>query len=105
MELTGKAVAVDFGMAKATLHFDSETSLQFRITEKDGQQTDIRETVQPSIRQLRPELFLLSWKEESGTIVTQVHDYEQGKIHSVWSKPGGVHSQVTGTLKVQTDPL
>ena len=34
MNITGHKYLADFGMAKAILHFQSETSLTFTITEK-----------------------------------------------------------------------
>ncbi len=41
----GNSFLVNFGMAKAILHIESETSLTFTITEKDGKEVHAVETV------------------------------------------------------------
>lgn len=95
-----KVIEVDFGMAKATLTIANESSLTFRISEKNGEKTDEGETVQLQLTPLRPDLYLLNWKEKSGVTVVQVHDYDTEKVYSVWTKPDGTLIQVNGTLKV-----
>jgi hypothetical protein len=99
MSITGNKYLVDFGMAKAMLHIESETSLTFTITEKEGNEVNMAETVDIKLTPLRPGLYLLTWKEKSGTTVTQVHDYENGIIYSNWTSPDGEFTNRTGDLK------
>jgi hypothetical protein len=98
MKITGNKFAVQFGMAKAILEFKSETSLTFTITQKEGQQTDITETVAITMTELRPQLFMVTWQEASGTTVTQVQDYENETVYSNWTSPTGEFTNIKGTI-------
>ena len=99
MEIIGNKFLVEFGMAKAILAFQSDTSLTFTITQKDGQEVNTIETVAIKLTEIRPQLFIVTWQEESGTTVTQVQDYENGIIYSNWTTPAGEFSNIKGTLK------
>lgn len=99
MKIIGNKFAVQFGMAKAILEFQSETLLRFTITQKDGQETNITETVSIAMTQLRPLLFMVTWKEASGTTVTQVQDYEHETVYANWTSPTGEFTNMQGTLK------
>ena len=99
MNIIGNKFLVTFGMAKAILHFQSATSLTFTILEKDGGEVNVAETVAVKMTELRPQLFMVTWKEESGTTVTQVQDYENEIIYSNWTIPGGEFKNIQGTLK------
>ena len=98
MTVAGKKFIVDFKMAKAILHFESEMQLTFTITEKDGQPVNTSETVQITIKELRPGLGLVYWQEKSGTTVTQIHDYDKGIVYSNWTTAQGVFTHAAGTL-------
>jgi hypothetical protein len=99
MNIAGKKFEVDFGMAKAILNLESETQLTFTITEKGGEQVNVVETVQTKMTELRPQLYLITWREASGTTVTQVHDHENETIYSNWTSPDGEFNNLKGTLK------
>jgi len=98
MSITGKKYHVDFGMAKAILHIENKTQLTFTITEKGGEKTDVVETVAIQLTELRPQLYMVTWQEQSGTTVSQVHDYENGVIYSNWTSAGGEFSHAKGTI-------
>ncbi len=99
MDNIGKEYLVDFGMAKAVLHFESETSLTFTITEKEGTKDNTTETVAVKLTVIRPHVLMATWQEASGTTVTQVQDYEKGIIYSNWTQPGGEFYNAQGTIK------
>lgn len=98
MSITGNKYQLDFGMAKAILHIESDTQLTFTITEKGGEKVDIVETVAIQLTELRPQLYMITWQEQSGTTVSQVHDYEKGIIYSNWTSPQGEFSHAKGTI-------
>ncbi|MCW3121539.1 MAG: hypothetical protein JWQ38_1031 [Flavipsychrobacter sp.] len=100
MDLTGNKYFVDFGMAKAILHIWSESRLSFTIIEKDDKQDNTTETVAVTITELRPALYLLTWKESNGNTVTQVQDHENELIYSNWTLPDGTFNNVTGSIKL-----
>jgi len=99
MKIIGSEFLVDFGMAKAILDIQSETSLTFTITEKNGKETRETETVKTQMTELRPQLYMLTWTEKNGNTVTQIHDYENGIIYSNWTTPDGEFTHAKGTLK------
>jgi len=98
MSIIGKKFLVDFGMAKATWHIQSQTSLTFTITQKDGEAVNITETVAMELTELRPQLFMATWQEQNDNTVTQVQDYENGIVYSNWTLPTGEFKHVKGTI-------
>ncbi len=62
---------VDFGMAKAILNFHNATLLTFTITERDGNVTNETETVEIKLTEIRPQLFMATWKEINGNTITK----------------------------------
>ncbi len=102
MNIIGNQFLVDFGMAKAILHFQSETSLTFTITEKDGNEVSETETVAIKLTELRPQLYMATWKEKNGNTITQVQDYENEVIYSNWTLPGGEFNDVKGDYKASS---
>ena len=98
MNISGKTFRVTFDLASAILHFDSETSLTFTITQKNGEQLNERENVAINVKELRPLLYLITWQEASGTTVTQVHDQESDTLYSNWTSTDGVFTSLKGTL-------
>lgn len=101
MEIIGHKFAVDFG-AKATLEIKSPTELFFHITEMDGQPVDEAETVEIGLTQLRPDLFMLTWKERNGNTVTQIQDHGKHAVYMNWTHPNGDFTHAKGTIKPVT---
>ncbi|PWS26143.1 hypothetical protein DHW03_15215 [Pedobacter yonginense] len=99
MEIIFKNVAVDFGDLKMMLHFKSDTVLAITVTEINTQSINITEIIDIKIVVQRPMLLLLFWNDAIGNIITQIHDYEKGVIHSNWISTSGVLITLTGSLK------
>lgn len=100
MIIIGKKIELDFGIAKALMSIHSDTSLTFTILEKEGIKTDITETVEIKITEIRPQIFMTTWKEINGNTITQIQDYENGIVYSNWTTPNGEFINRTGTLKL-----
>ena len=99
MDITGNKFLADFGMAKAILDIQSETSLTFTITEKEGKEVNTTETVEMILTQLRPRLYMAAWKEKNGNTVTQIQDHKKGLVYNNWTWPNGEFLHAKGTLK------
>lgn len=97
MEIIGNQFLVSFRMAKGILHFLSDTKMHFTITEMEGKPMAIEETVAIQMTELRPLLYMVTWKEASGKMISQVQDYEKGILYSNWASPDGtfLHEQAT----------
>lgn len=98
MEIIGKKFEVDFG-AKAVLDIQSETALTFYISEKNGVKVDESETVEIAITQIRPKVFMLTWKEISGNTVTQIQDHKNEIVYMNWTHPNGDFIHAKGSIK------
>lgn len=97
MEIINNQFLVTFRMAKGILHFLSDTEMHFKITEMEGKPVAIEETVTVQMTEIRPLLYMATWKEASGRMVSQVQDYERGMLYSNWASPDGtfMHEQAT----------
>ena len=98
MKIVGKKFKVDFG-PKAILSIESQTSLIFQITEKDGEKVNESETVEIIITQIRSKIFMLTWKERNGNTVTQIQDHKEGFVYMNWTWPDGNFVHAKGTIK------
>ena len=103
MTIIGKKFSVDFAMAKSIFHIHTETSLTFNILERHGISLDIKETVETKMNEIRPDVFLVSWRETNGNTITQIQDYEKEIIYSNWTTPTGEFIRAEGTLKLIVD--
>jgi len=86
-------------MAKSILTLQSETTLTFTIIEKDGKEVNETETVEIKLTEIRPQLYMATWKEKNGNTITQIQDYENEIIYSNGTSPGGEFKNVKGILK------
>lgn len=86
-------------MAKAILEVKNSTSLAFTIIEKNGKETKETEIVEIKLNQLRPRLFLLTWKEKNGNTVTQVQDHKNKKAFMNWTQPDGQFINAEAEIK------
>ena len=98
MDIIGENFQVQFGETRAILTFQSETTLSFSIKEIEGKAVETSETVQVKLTELRPRLYLVTWKEKNGNTVSQVQDYELGVVYSNWTTPDGELKSLKGTL-------
>jgi len=99
MNIVGSKFRVTFGITQAILHIQSETLINFTITQKDGEVVDTTEAVTVKMTELRPLLYMVTWQESNGTTVTQVHDYEKGTIYSNWTTATGEFKNLQGMLE------
>ncbi|WP_345953047.1 hypothetical protein [Mucilaginibacter sp. PAMB04168] len=98
MKIVGKKFEVDFG-AKAVLDIESEASLTFYISEKDGVQVDESETVEIAITQIRSKVFMLTWKEKNGNTIVQLQDHKKQVVYMNWTWPNGNFVHAKGSIK------
>ena len=58
-------------MAKSILTLQSETTLTFTIIEKDGKEVNETETVEIKLTEIRPQLYMATWKGKNGNTITK----------------------------------
>lgn len=98
--MTQRRYFVDLGPLTLEEHFESEERMTFTVVAGGGMVPDgYVETVAITAAEIRPDVFLTSWKEQSGATVTHLDDFERGVVHSRITLPDGTPLALTGTIK------
>ncbi len=98
-KLTGNRYRMDVGVLKTELFFESDESMVFTVIE-GGSLTEngYSERVEITIAEIRPQVYMVAWKEISGATVTHVEDHENGIIYSNATLPDGSFYTMKGTI-------
>jgi len=100
IQVIGNRFRIDIYPFSTELFFESETKMRFTILEGAGlEENGYSETVTIRMMEIRPQVYLVSWKEQKGTTVSQVQDYEHGLLYTNITLPGGDFYNLQGTLK------
>lgn len=99
-KLTGNRYRMDVGILKTELYFESDDALVFTVLEggtltKNG----YSERVETVIAEIRPQVYMVAWKEISGATVTHVEDHENRIIFSNATLPDGSFYTLKGTIQ------
>lgn len=99
-KLIGNSYIMDVGVLKTQLYFESDESMIFTVIE-GGSLTEngYSERVQTTIAEVRPQVYMIAWKELSGATVTHVEDHENGIIFSNATLPDGSFYKMKGSIK------
>jgi len=100
-KLTGNTYRMEVDVLKTELFFDSDESLIFTVIEggpltKNGYSEKVRTT----IAEIRPNVYMVAWKEISGATVTHVEDHENGIIFSNATLADGSFYTMKGTINL-----
>lgn len=98
--LIGNTYSMETEFLKVRLFFESETSLVFTVME-GGDLTGIGHTerVETTIAEIRPNVYMVAWKEKTGATVTHVEDHENGIVYSNATLPDGNFYTMKGTIQ------
>lgn len=90
----------DLGQLSLEMRFEPGERMTFTVVNGGGLVPDGHtETVAVTSQEIRPEVFLTSWKEESGATITHLEDVERGRVYSRITLPDGTPIALTGTIK------
>jgi hypothetical protein len=94
--LAGRTVDIDLGPFVPRLSFlsDSEARLHAEIGP-----TVIDEVVAVDVAPIGPDVFVVSWTEQSGNFIVQVQNYQSGVVHNRARLADGQLFSATGTLR------
>ena len=93
----GMEMEVSYPDFRVSLALLSTTQLSFEIEEGPYART---ETVDIQVVPLGTSIFAGSWQEKSGATVTNVQDFDRGRVHSFATLPGGRFLRMTGSLQI-----
>lgn len=98
--LTGKTFLADLGAFKSELFFESDDTLIFKIASGGGPaEPGHTEQVKIAITEVRPQVYMIAWKEATGATVTHIEDHENGILYSNATLPDGSFYTMTGTIR------
>lgn len=98
-KLIGNSFIMDVGVLKTELYFESDNAMVFKILDGGSlQKKGYSERVQTVIAEIRPEVYMVAWKEASGATVTHVEDHKNGIIYSNATLQDGSFYTMTGTI-------
>lgn len=99
-KLTGNKYKMEVDVLKTELFFDSDESLIFTIIDGGSlTKNGYSEKVKTTIAEVRPNVYMVAWKEVSGATVTHVEDHENGIIYSNATLADGSFYTMKGTIK------
>jgi len=101
--LTGNTYKMETEFLKARLFFETDNSMVFTIL--DGELTAIGHTekVETTVAEIRPNVYMVAWKEISGATVTHVEDHENGIVYSNATLADGNFYRMKGTIQPLKD--
>jgi predicted SnoaL-like aldol condensation-catalyzing enzyme len=76
----GNTFKADFGQMAFQLHFESPTQMTFSPILPDGLGSS--ETVKTTMVEIRPNVYMVYWKEKSGFTITHLEDFEKGIVYT-----------------------
>lgn len=98
IQVTGNRFKADFGEMAFELHFQSETQMTFKGLTPKVQ--GFSETVNITKVEIRPNVYMVYWKEKSGTTVTHVEDFEKGILYTNITNPDHSFLNLKGNLSL-----
>jgi phenolic acid decarboxylase len=99
-KLTGKLFLADLGTFRSELYFETDETLVFKIVEGGGPgEPGHTEKVKITVAEVRPQVFMVAWKEATGATVTHIEDHENGILYSNATLPDGSFYPMKGTIR------
>lgn len=98
--LIGNTYRMNVGVLETELFFETSDSMIFTVIE-GGELTEngYSERVHITIVQIRPHVYMVAWKENSGATVIHVEDHENGIIYSNATLADGSFYKMKGTIQ------
>lgn len=95
--IVGRLFEADFGEKAFTLFYENASKLI--LTQVKGPEVGRIQKLSVNIVELRPNLFMVNWQEESKLTVTDLEDYEKGIVYANMTTPKDNFISIKGTLK------
>ncbi|WEK70409.1 MAG: hypothetical protein P0Y62_02415 [Candidatus Chryseobacterium colombiense] len=96
IKVIGNKFKADFGTYAFELNFESENQLTWKALTNTG--FGVSETVSITKTEIRPNVYMVYWKEKSGTTVTHVEDFEKQIVYTNITAPDHSFLNLKGKL-------
>jgi len=103
IDVIGNKFKADFGEFAFELNFESENQLTWRAF--NNSVFGAIETVKIQKTEIRPNVYLVTWKEKSGTTVTHLEDFEKETVYTNITTPDHNFINLTGKLTLITNKM
>lgn len=103
IQVIGNKFKADFGEFAFELNFESETQLTWRAFNNSA--FGAIETVKITKTEIRPNVYMVTWKEKSGTTVTHLEDFENQTVYTNITLPNTNFINLKGKLTLITNKM
>lgn len=84
----------DAFVPRITFHSPDRVRVQAKLGD-----LDIDQVIAADVAEVRPSVFLVSWTEDNGNFVVQLHDHENGVVHNQARLADGQVFRAVGPLR------
>lgn len=103
IDVIGNKFKADFGESAFELNFESENQLTWRAFNNSSM--GAIETVKIQKTEIRPNVYMVTWKEKSGTTVTHLEDFEKQTVYTNITTPDHNFINLKGKLTLITNKM
>jgi MoaF-like len=97
MEHVGKTYRLDYGQLVIEVKYLSPETLQWEQVK--GPEAGSKATESYGFTAVRPGVGFFWWQEKDTSVVTQVVDFEKGRVYTTWTSPDKKLAAFEGTVK------
>lgn len=103
IDVIGNKFKADFGEFAFELNFENENQLTWRAFNNSS--LGAIETVKIQKTEIRPNVYMVTWKEKSGTTVTHLEDFEKQTVYTNITTPDHNFINLKGKLTLITNKM
>ncbi len=96
MEKVGKAYLFDYGDFVVSVRYLSDRRLAWEQIK--GPEVGVKAEEEYGFAAIRPAVYFVWWQEKDTSVVTQVVDFEKGRVHTTWISPEKKVASFQGTV-------
>lgn len=97
MEKVGKTYRFDYGGLVLSVRYLSDHRLAWEQIQ--GPEAGLQAEEEYGFAEIRPALYFIWWQEKDTSVVTQVVDFEKGRVHTTWISPEKTVQSFQGTVR------
>ena len=102
MDQVGKTFLFDYGDLMIRVRYLSDSKLEWEQVKGPAVGLKAVETYGRSA--IRPDVHFVWWQEADTSVVTQVVDFNKGRVHTTWTSPDKKLAAFQGTVVPQESP-
>jgi hypothetical protein len=97
MEYVGRSFLFDYGDMVIRMRYVSETTLQWEQVE--GPEAGLKREETYGFSVVRPKVYFIWCRQQDTSVITQVVDFDEGRVHTTWTSPEKTLMAFQGTIR------